>query len=741
MIESLSISKVATYDEQAQSLSGLSKFNFIFGSNGTGKTTISRVIADPEGYEHCTTKWTSNTKLQTLVYNRDFIDSNFNPSTEIKGVFTLGKENIELQSEILRAKSDVEELRKQITTLKKTLEGEDGQSGKKGELETLEENFKNKCWIQKQKYDDKLQGAFKGYRNDKDKFKDKVIQEWKENTATLQPLADLEKNAEPIFGETPNKEILIPNVNATTLIEYEASSILSKRVLGKEDVDIAGMIRKLGNSDWVRQGRLFYEKNEGVCPFCQQKTNDVFTKSLTEYFDETFEKDTKAIDDLEANYKSQATRLQQEITEIISKPYRFLNIEKLTLEKQLLDKTINGNLQKLANKKKEPSQLVKLDSISDIIKAIDTLIDEANTSITQHNTTVDNITQERKTLTAQVWMFVVEQLKIDLTDYQSRKTALDTAIASITTQISTKITEVHGKEQEIKTLEKQTTSIQPTINDMNALLKSFGFHGFSLAPAESDQHYKLIRSNGEDAKASLSEGERNFVTFLYFYHLLKGSHSESGMTNNRVVVFDDPVSSLDSDILFIVSSLIKGLFDDVKKGIGYIKQIFVLTHNVYFHKEVSYNPKRPIDGILKDETFWIVRKEGLQSKILNQLSNPIKTSYELLWQEIKTCPTSSLTIQNTLRRILENYFKILGGIDPNDICEKFEGKNKLVCKSLFSWVNDGSHSAHDDIYVSNSDTTTTNYLQIFKEIFNQSGHIAHYKMMMGENFGEEELSQ
>lgn len=127
-------------------------------------------------------------------------------------------------------------------------------------------------------------------------------------------------------------------------------------------------------------------------------------------------------------------------------------------------------------------------------------------------------------------------------------------------------------------MEKQTTSIQPTIDGINTLLSSFGFKGFALAKAATGSSYKLIRSDGSDAKATLSEGEKTFVTFLYFYHLLKGSDSESGMTTDRIVVFDDPVSSLDSDILFIVSSLIKGLFDEARTGTGYIKQIFVLTH-------------------------------------------------------------------------------------------------------------------------------------------------------------------
>jgi len=38
MIESLSISKVATYPETPEIMNGLKSLNFIFGSNGTGKT-------------------------------------------------------------------------------------------------------------------------------------------------------------------------------------------------------------------------------------------------------------------------------------------------------------------------------------------------------------------------------------------------------------------------------------------------------------------------------------------------------------------------------------------------------------------------------------------------------------------------------------------------------------------------------------------------------------------------------
>jgi wobble nucleotide-excising tRNase len=505
--------------------------------------------------------------------------------------------------------------------------------------------------------------------------------------------------------------------------------------VSKEDIDIAAMIKKLGNSDWVRVGRGFYDVNDRQCPFCQQSTTEAFAESLNEYFDETFVTDSKAIDDLAANYGTEAARLQQQVASIIASPSRFLDVEKLKAEKELLDARITLNNQRLAGKKKEASQIVELESLSNVANAIKVLIDAANTQVAAHNKMVANLASERTTLTAQVWRFVLEELKTDLAAFKTAKDGLDKAIAAITTQIASVTTDRANKAAQIRDLEKQTTSVQPTIDGINQLLTSFGFQGFKLDKASSGSSYKLVRSDGTDAKATLSEGEKTFVTFLYFYHLLKGSESESGMTTDRIVVFDDPVSSLDSDILFIVGSLIKGLFDEVRSGTGHIKQIFVLTHNVYFHKEVTYNSNRK-DLAMNEETFWIVRKPGLVSRIDKYSSNPIKTSYELLWAEVRKPDRSNIGIQNTLRRILENYFKILGGMDFDELCAMFDGKEKLICKSLCSWVHDGSHNAHDDLYISIDDLTVDNYLRVFRAIFEKSKHAAHYKMMMGDAFVE-----
>jgi len=104
-----------------------------------------------------------------------------------------------------------------------------------------------------------------------------------------------------------------------------------------------------------------------------------------------------------------------------------------------------------------------------------------------------------------------------------------------------------------------------------------------------------------------------------------------------------------------------------------------------------------------------------------------------LWQELKNQENnkSSLTIQNIMRRIIENYFKILGKYGDDDLIKKFENpQEKEICRSLISWINDGSHSIPDDIFIEQQESITEKYFYVFKRIFIEMKQIEHYNMMM-----------
>ncbi|AWI78508.1 AAA family ATPase [Parazoarcus communis] len=736
MIETISLSKTATYGDQPEILGPLRRVNFIFGTNGTGKTTISRVIADDTGYAACGVAWKNGQPLQALVYNRDFVEHNFSRSAELKGVFTLGEKQVKAQEEMKEKKREADRYKDKIAADKMVLEGDDGKSGKRGDLAALEDRFLDQCWEAYGKHKEKLSHAFDGVRNSKKEFKARALREAASNTSQTVPLDELHKRAETIFGQALSEASVVSDVSLSILLGYESDPIIKKRVIGKEDVDIAEMIKKLGNSDWVREGRTFYDVNDRVCPFCQQATDEAFEKSLNEYFNESFERDSKAIGALLDNYKTEATRVLQELGQISASPSKFLDVAKFQSERDFLEAKLSLNTQQLVRKSKEPSQIFELESVGNIAASIAGLIAEANKKVADHNALVKNIGKEKAKLVSDVWKYMINRdLSAAYAHYKDTKGGLEGAIKSLEERVQNFGQEVRAREVAIRELEKQTTSVKPTIDAINSLLASFGFHGFSLAIADNGTSYQLVREDKSDAKETLSEGEKTFVTFLYFYHLLKGSDTESGITTDRVVVFDDPVSSLDSEILFIVGSLIKNVFDEARSGTSLIKQVFVLTHNVYFHKEVSFNNSRT-DKALKDETFWVVRKPAKQSKLEKHDGNPIQTSYELLWSEVKNPNPSLLTIQNIMRRILENYFKFFGGIEPRDICARLPGKEQSICNSLLSWVNDGSHYAQDDIYVSMDHGAVQTYLKVFHLIFKLSEHEAHYKMMMGNDYVE-----
>ena len=522
----------------------------------------------------------------------------------------------------------------------------------------------------------------------------------------------------------------ISPITTIALIDHESNSVLTKRVVGKEDVDIAGMIQKLGNSDWVREGRVFYENNDGSCPFCQQDTPDSLTKSLNDYFDETFETYNTAINTFVREYKTDWEHIRTQLDSTIESPSTFLDVETLKTAHALLTSKIALNIQHLEDKQREPSRIIHLESLLSVANTIESLIDAANVKVAEHNAVISNLARERQDLTAQVWKYLIEsELGGTLTTYDNEHANATKAIQAITKKIETAKNAKIQTVTEIRELERETTSIQPTVDSINALLSSFGFQSFSIAKSDSGTCYKLVRLDGSDAKGTLSEGEQAFVSFLYFYFLLKGSVSESGMTIDRVVVFDDPVSSLDSDVLFIVSSLIKRVFKDIRTESGYIKQVFVLTHNVYFHKEITFNPRRQNDA-LSDETFWVVRRLSQGSEVIQHQSNPVKTSYELLWDELRMSNGSSTTIHNSMRRILESYFTILGDLDSEAICDKFDGQDKQLCRSLFSWVHAGSHSTFDDLYIFIDESQIARYREVFSNIFTRLGHSAHYRMMM-----------
>jgi wobble nucleotide-excising tRNase len=252
MIERIEIANCASYGPAKQVMNDLSAFNFIYGPNGAGKTTVSRLIANEDEYPNCSVRWRGGTKLEALVYNRDFVANNFSQSTGLKGIFTLGEKDINSFARIEAAKGEMGLLQQKIDQLSNTLEGREGEIGKKGELAKIEAAFKDECWNLKRLHDGKLQGALTGYRSDSQKFKDRILAE-KISKAKLISQSELENKAAVVFAtdSTPEPSLSLPY--SSTFLKLQSEPILKKRVLSAT----AFTTFRERASPWIRSSMRF----------------------------------------------------------------------------------------------------------------------------------------------------------------------------------------------------------------------------------------------------------------------------------------------------------------------------------------------------------------------------------------------------------------------------------------------------------------------------------------------------
>lgn len=275
-----------------------------------------------------------------------------------------------------------------------------------------------------------------------------------------------------------------------------------------------------------------------------------------------------------------------------------------------------------------------------------------------------------------------------------------------------------------------------------------------------------MRQDGTVAD-KLSEGERNFIAFLYFYHLVRGSHTDADVSKDKIVVIDDPVSSMDSCVLFIVSTLVREMvgvcfnnaeYREQEREVqgDYIKQIFILTHNVYFHREITYNQASRYHCV----SFYVINKASNNSTIKHCVRqciskpteqenfNPVQNSYAALWGEYREVDTV-IPLMNVIRRILEYYFMQLCGYDGVNIRKRVldEHRDKFVetpdeglpdytkyhlATAMLSYINANSVGFSDGLNYVDDCTDITLYKDVFKLIFEALEQEQHYKMMTGE---------
>ena len=427
---------------------------------------------------------------------------------------------------------------------------------------------------------------------------------------------------------------------------------------------------------------------------------------------------------------------------------------------------ISTNLQAITHKKSDPSKVVTIEEVAPMLDELAAIIEGFNKLIRENNAVLDEKPGKQAECKTAVWEHIAFMLKDEVARYKASKAALEKEMSDLAAEIAKQRSAESEIARAIADLNKGYINTSATIDSVNMLLRDSGFQGFSIREkADTPNVYEVVRPDGSIAE-NLSEGERNFIAFLYFYHQVKGSENADGGQKDKIVVIDDPVSSMDSSSLFIVSSLVREMIevcannavggDPVATG-RYIKQIFILTHNAYFHREITYNRVRDYQFV----NFYLITKVDNKSSIRNCVKknpevlteeinyNPVQNSYAALWEEYKVVNTP-IPLMNVIRRILEYYFLQLCGYDGATLRQRIlkDNKDKFITKdesgnedytqyqmasAMLSYICANSVGINDGINFVDDCVDIEQTKETFKMVFTLMNQEQHYEMMMGSN--------
>ncbi len=318
-ISQIVLKDAATFDESGASFEDLNSINFIYGTNGSGKTTTSSFLKNlaenriEDKFANSKIEWHNDEILKIEVYNKQFKEEQFRNS-QVKGIFTLGKKTNENLENIESKKESINKENEKKTKNEKSLQK------LKQEREEKEKDFTDSCWekLYKKKEED-FKETLKGFKR-KENFKEKILEEFKNNEHNESEIVKLEKlkeNIRIVFSK--NQTELVPlECNLTDFDSVENHSIWEQKIVGSGDAIIADLIKKLSNEDWVAQGREYLSKDGNTCPFCQQKTiTEEFKKQLELYFDTSYQESTETIKEKMEDYASRTAEVLERLDEIV----------------------------------------------------------------------------------------------------------------------------------------------------------------------------------------------------------------------------------------------------------------------------------------------------------------------------------------------------------------------------------------------------------------------------------------
>lgn len=725
MLENLNvIAEIKQLNHRSQMDNNFTKLSLIYGLNGDGKSTLSKFfqlisekdipsINSMKSLESGDSKIPnfvlrfSDSKTITpnninsidhdfLVFNQQFIDSNVHSSSKIESSNLQNYYNLCLGSFSVDKQNQIDDLKLENTTL----------TTEKTEFET------------------KLTQRFQGLKVPEiTKLKpikdaDKRIAELESKLDDVKAIDVIKKLTKPSKLSVSFPELGFDHLNISVeKISRDAAEEIKKHFSNNH---------KKENKKWVKDGVALVTENQ-TCPFCAQNLNESPIYSHYKHFlDETYQvavnafttSNTTTTTGLDNIYTalSSVKREVDTANQCIESWKDRVPLNSLTLELAYL-----SDLETYIKHFREETEHMEADifietDLAETCEAITKVLSDAESDIRTFNKSIQSCLDDIQSYISTLESTTEADINTNIATF---KNAIESSKADVKQWIKDRKdrgSKVTLNNKTVKTLREeiendQKGKILTLSKDINEILQKFGSH-IRLIDLEKDYKAKkgndrfkfgvkfieneLSASNATDSEKVigdlLSTGDKNALALAFFFAKIR-----SGVSENSIVVFDDPMSSLDRHRRHQTKALITKI---AKKN-----QVLVMSHDPFFLKELhDYQNNNAIASYFRFKSLTQISGTShyRKSSLINipDLSEETTDSYEQCYRTLLdycNAPSDDSTIKlDSIRRIRTILEAKIYMSDPNTFLPN-EYLGTLIGKMR------GRKDDHNDIFYVDED--------------------------------------
>lgn len=722
--------------------------NIIYGKNGTGKSSICRLMKE---------QWKDKEVCIFRGFN-ELLDEN-----EKLNAIVLGEDNSKINKEVTSLEEEISEIEREIEEKKENIE-EPEEGDDRANLFTEKRDLENQK-TKKENREDKIYTAgaskvkqkgslslFDGKQYDKNNFKNDLKEAKEQGKLSKEEIKTLRETITVVEKDN------VDEINSVFIDlkeeQKEIKSLLEKTV--KPTENILELKNDPQKQEFAKAGLECHKPNEN-CAFCGNVITKERYEKVKSYFSsddiEAFENEIKdKLKIIEENIKSEDENIN--IDEKLFYPEFQEKIKALKKEIMLVAQERRNVLNSLKSslKEKKGKLFKKMDILNEKMpEDLKEKINEYNEIAKENNQYTKDLERNKEEARKkyryhEINVFLkeknknnknydgeLESIKGEIQTLEGRIEEKDAEIREIKNKIDELNKDIDNKKKEKESLLADTKNTEILANNINNKIKSTV--NFSLyRKEENGQEFYEIKEKIDGREETtrpitkLSDGEKNIIAFLYFIESLNEPDKKD---REKIIVFDDPMNSNDDTMQYLITSeienIVKSIYSNKKDKNIEIKskdKLILLTHNTHFYR----NNLEGLPGIHRNggySKYNIYKFRAINGKTIiekiDKANKDINSSYQRLWDEVVFLyehkkPNLML---NLIRQIIETFCSF-SAKDKNDFYKKFPELKKLL--------NVNSHGI-EDLEADLNGKTEEQIKDLLSEAFECNGYKEHFDQL------------